>query len=77
MKKLGLPKPTYKAEMFGEAKLISSVTFYPATRCLTKVYGTISLLSSPMNTLEEANNNAAKQVIKNMEKNGKERQQDP
>lgn len=67
MKRLDLPAPTYRPRIFEDTKLKSSVTFYPATRCLGFVHGTISLRGNPMNTLDVANNDAAKQAIKYME----------
>lgn len=68
LKKLGLPIPVYKTRMSGEATLVASVMFYPATRCLGFVYGTISLADNPMDTLEAANNDTTKRAIKYMEK---------
>lgn len=53
--------------MYVETKLVASVTFYPATRCLGYVCGAISLAGNPMDTLDTANNDASKQAIKYME----------
>jgi len=67
MKKLDLPSPTYKTRMSQEAKLVASVTFNPAIHYLGSSYGAISLAGHPMDSLDAANNDAAKEAIKYME----------
>ena len=68
MKQLGLPSPMYEARLSKEGKLVASITFYPSAPRYHYSNGTATLEGHPMDTLDAANNDAAKQAIKYMER---------
>ena len=62
LKKLDIPGPFYNAERTPQTKLVSSVAFYPPS-----AFGFITLEGLPMDTLDEAHNDAARKGLKYME----------
>lgn len=69
MRQLGLPSPVYETRMSQEGKLVANITFYPSTPRYHYSNGTASLEGHPMDSLPVANNDAAKEAIKYMERN--------